>query len=260
MSHADQQNRSAYKYTQLGYLSSILANRYLWFSNIDSLNDPFECDIRSFKYDWFTFEKEKSYYMLQMSEPTIMRRGGLTPNHYYDHPVGELGGPPEWVVDDISRREGLYLEYRDFRKAAYVLSLSTTNLSPAMWAHYGDGFAGVCLKVDQELMESALNRTGLNWKRLLVQYSESKPELPGDVPGAVEHLLAHKHPDWSYEREVRYVVWIDQESGQEEAGIKVTVDDAVEADELFTILMGEKVEPRREFIENHAKDVINLDI
>ncbi|PNX46492.1 MAG: DNA topoisomerase IV subunit B, partial [Thermoplasmata archaeon M8B2D] len=42
--------------------------------------------------------------------------------------------------------------------------------------------------------------------------------------------------------------------------VKVTVDDAVDADELFTILMGEKVEPRKEFIENHAKDVVNLDI
>lgn len=42
--------------------------------------------------------------------------------------------------------------------------------------------------------------------------------------------------------------------------IKVTIDDAIKADELFTILMGEEVEPRREFIEKHAKEVTNLDI
>ncbi|HEB37493.1 MAG TPA: DNA topoisomerase (ATP-hydrolyzing) subunit B [Thermoplasmatales archaeon] len=42
--------------------------------------------------------------------------------------------------------------------------------------------------------------------------------------------------------------------------IKVTIEDAIKADELFTILMGEKVEPRREFIKEHAKEVINLDI
>jgi DNA gyrase subunit B len=41
---------------------------------------------------------------------------------------------------------------------------------------------------------------------------------------------------------------------------QVTVEHAVEADELFTILMGENVEPRREFIQAHAKDVVNLDI
>jgi DNA gyrase subunit B len=42
--------------------------------------------------------------------------------------------------------------------------------------------------------------------------------------------------------------------------MQVTIENAVEADELFTILMGEAVEPRKLFIETHAKDVENLDI
>jgi DNA gyrase subunit B len=42
--------------------------------------------------------------------------------------------------------------------------------------------------------------------------------------------------------------------------LKVTVDDAVEADHIFSVLMGEKVEPRREFIESNADSVRNLDV
>lgn len=42
--------------------------------------------------------------------------------------------------------------------------------------------------------------------------------------------------------------------------LQVTMDDAMIADELFTKLMGDKVEPRREFIVKYAKDVRNLDI
>jgi len=41
---------------------------------------------------------------------------------------------------------------------------------------------------------------------------------------------------------------------------KVSIEDAVEADELFSILMGEDVEPRRKFIEEHAEEVKELDI
>ena len=42
--------------------------------------------------------------------------------------------------------------------------------------------------------------------------------------------------------------------------LKANIEDAMLADEIFTILMGEKVEPRREFIQENAKNVVNLDI
>ena len=42
--------------------------------------------------------------------------------------------------------------------------------------------------------------------------------------------------------------------------LQVTLDDAIRADEIFRILMGDEVEPRRNFIQTHAKEVVDLDI
>jgi DNA gyrase subunit B len=42
--------------------------------------------------------------------------------------------------------------------------------------------------------------------------------------------------------------------------LRVRLEDAVAADRMFTVLMGEQVEPRRRFIETHALDVAGLDV
>jgi len=41
---------------------------------------------------------------------------------------------------------------------------------------------------------------------------------------------------------------------------QITIEDAVEADRIFSVLMGDEVEPRRQFIQEHAKEVQELDI
>jgi len=42
--------------------------------------------------------------------------------------------------------------------------------------------------------------------------------------------------------------------------VKITLEDAAKADEIFTVLMGDEVEPRRKFIQDHAHEVVNLDV
>jgi len=55
-------------------------------------------------------------------------------------------------------------------------------------------------------------------------------------------------------------LWDTTMNPQNRSLVKVTIGDAEQADDIFTTLMGDKVEPRREFIQNHALEVSDLDI
>jgi DNA gyrase subunit B len=55
-------------------------------------------------------------------------------------------------------------------------------------------------------------------------------------------------------------LWETTMNPEQRTTLQVTINEAVEADKIFQMLMGESVPPRRRFIQTHAKQVRHLDV
>jgi DNA gyrase/topoisomerase IV subunit B len=130
--------------------------------------------------------------------------------------------------------------------------------------------------IDYELVE------GAEWHELLsieqdVRSIGTAPYLAGDSPDALKEELADADALWDYvDARGRKGLSIQRFKGLGEMNPtqlwettmnpdarvlrQVTIQDAVETDQLFSVLMGDQVEPRRQFIEANALTVKNLDI
>ncbi len=137
-----------------------------------------------------------------------------------------------------------------------------------------NGNGGKQLAINWDVLSS------VEWQRLFQLYSEMAPldkppfiiqqngaqSTVGSREELLEHLLALGKKELTIQRYKGLgemnpeQLWSTTMNPESRTLMKVSIDDAVQTDAIFTILMGDAVEPRRRFIEENALNVRNLDI
>jgi DNA gyrase subunit B len=165
------------------------------------------------------------------------------------------------IVQEGLRREGLTAEVRfDPEYSLHELIVSQES-GPAVVINHGL-LSGAEW---HQLVRMYLKVLEFESGRLVVHHKDGENEVDG-VDQLVDQLLGAGKRNVSIQRykglgEMNPIqLWETTMNPETRTLLRVKIEDAIETDEIFTILMGDQVEPRRRFIEENALNVKNLDI
>ncbi|MFQ5431574.1 MAG: DNA topoisomerase (ATP-hydrolyzing) subunit B [Nitrospinota bacterium] len=138
-----------------------------------------------------------------------------------------------------------------------------------------DANTGVSVTINWDIITSAEYKKGLELKQLIKQWNHPPFVISGDPKGSiqcqnitelVDYVVSSAKEGATFQRYKGLgemnpeQLWSTTMNPEARTLLQVHIDDVVEADDIFTLLMGEKVEPRRDFIYQHALEVKNLDV
>jgi DNA gyrase subunit B len=213
---------------------------------------------------------------------------------YYERATRRLGGDPQLLnilLESLSgrkgilRKEGLNLRkvFQDgdlmakiegaLHKAGYKTEL-TTDEEHGLWEIETAANSGANLVIDWNFasyveFQKAVELFQTLEDDLAAPFISGENGLGEEVPtreALLEKVLAAAKKDLTIQRYKGLgemnpdQLWETTMNPDKRTLLEVRIDDAVETDEIFTVLMGDAVEPRRKFIEDNALDVRNLDV
>ena len=220
-----------------------------------------------------------------------LRRSGADPKEYFDAIKEDGTCPVSHVtvreVDGQITAEYMYSqeEQEAFVNAAYdriraVIPAPAENASEADIAEYKANIArhvdivSIFEAANCQVLTGKLSEYSLNAKQVFDQgdvlYYVTGGEMENEPAASLADLFSCVRKNGqSGLRIQRYKglgemnaeqLWETTMDPETRSMIKVTLEDAIQADQIFTLLMGDCVDPRREYIEKHAANVKDLDI
>ncbi|CAH7014562.1 DUF2971 domain-containing protein [Vibrio chagasii] len=191
-----------------------LNNRTMWFSDVESFNDPFEfrfnLDLKLPK------DREKLIQFLRFTESDLDGDHKFTKQDIrdfilkYDKQLAQLSDKElhdkatELIKNDKKER----IENTFEKHKTKVCCLSKTFDDPLMWAHYTDGMKGFAIIYNEFLTREGKNIAALNVNYVddipIINYKDFRLKSSSDGLKLNTKMLASKHKRWSYEQEIRF--------------------------------------------------------